>query len=113
MPAGTRAQLGNELFAQAIYVAAVTYPTLGASASGSNTLTVQGVQVGDIISANLQAPPAHLLLGNLYVSAANTITILWSTDSTGISTGTVAVVFEITRAENAILGLTFLPTSIQ
>ena len=117
MPGGTRAQLGNELFAQAIYNpplgVGATYPTLAANASGSNTLSIPGVLVGDILSWNLQAPPAHLFLENAYVSAPGVATLSWTTDSTGISTGTVNVLFEVTRPENASLGLAALPNSVQ
>lgn len=113
MPGGTRSQLGNELFAQAVYNPAVTFPTLAANATGSNTTTLKGVLAGDIIGWNMQAPPLHLVLDNVYVSAPDTLTILWSSDATGISTGSVAVLFEITRPENAVLGLSTLPSAIQ
>ena len=109
---GTRAQLGNELFGQIIYIAAVTYPTLGANGSADNTLTVPGVLIGDMISWNVQALPSHLVINNVYASASNTLTIRWGTDATGISTGSIGVVFEILRAENQSLGLAGLPTSL-
>ena len=112
MAGGNRSQLGNEVFAQALYLPAVTYPTLGANASASSTYTLQGVLIGDLISYNVQSPPAHLVLDNIYVSAANTLTLLWGTDATGISTGSVALVIDVTRAENASLGLTALPSVI-
>ena len=112
MPTGTRQQLGNVIFDQAIYVAAVTFPTLGANASATNTLTVLGAQVGDIISWNIQAPPAHLVLDNVYVSAKDTFTLLWGTDGTGISTATIGILFEVMRPENASLGLSALPANL-
>ena len=113
MPGGTRAQLGNELFAQTLYLPSVTFPTLAANASGTNTATVKGVLPGDLIGWNMQAPPAHLVLDNIYVSAADTISIVWSSDATGISTGSVAVLLEVTRPENGSLGITNLPSSLQ
>jgi hypothetical protein len=113
MPGGTRAQLGNELFSQDLYFSAVTFPTLGANASGTNTLTVNGVLPGDSIGWNMQAPPAHLVLDNIYVSAANTLTILWSSDATGITGATVAILLQVARPENASMGLAALPASIQ
>jgi hypothetical protein len=112
MPTGTRDQIGNEIFEQVIYVPSVTYPTLGANASGTNTITILGVQSGDQISWNLQAPPAHIFLENAYASAINTVTLSWTTDSTGITGATMGVTFSITRPENAILGLSFLPTNV-
>lgn len=112
MPTGTRQQSGNELGGWALYLPAVTYPTLATNASGSNTFTLPGAQVGDVIGWNMQAPPAHLVLDNMYVSSANTVTVLWSTDVTGISTGTVAVLLDVSRPENASMGLAALPSNL-
>ncbi len=112
MPGGTRACLGNEQFEQMLYQASVTYPTLGANASGSNTATVKGVLSGDLVSWNMQNPPAHLVLDNIYVSANDTLTLLWSSDATGISTGTVAILIGVARAENQSLGITNLPSQL-
>jgi len=112
MPGATRPQLGNELFGQMINVQAVTFPTLAANATGSNTLAVAGVLPGDMVSWNMQSPPLHLVLDNAFVSAAGVITILWSSDATGISTGTVQVLFEILRCENQSLGTAGFPTSL-
>jgi hypothetical protein len=112
MPAGNRSCLGNELFEQLVYLPAVTYPTLAANASGSNTTTIAGVLPGDLVSFNMQSPPAHLVVDNVYISAANTVTILWSSDSTGISTGTVALLLGIARWENSSLGVTAIPSNL-
>ena len=109
MPGGTRNQLGNELFGQMTYQVSVTFPTLAANASNDNTFSVPGVLPGDLISWNIQAPPAHLVLDNIYVSAADTIKLRWSTDATGISTSTVAILLEVTRPENLY---TTLPSSL-
>jgi hypothetical protein len=110
--AGNRSCLGNELFEQLLYLPSVTYPTLAASASASNTVTIAGALPGDLFSYNMQSPPAHLVIENMYVSAANTVTILWSTDATGISTGTVAVLVGLARWENSSLGITALPSNL-
>lgn len=112
MPGGTRSQMGNFLFEGAYYLPAVTFPTIATNAQGSNTLTLPGALVGDHITPNMQSPPAHLVLDNVYVSAPNTLTLLWSTDVTGISTATVAVLFRLARPENASLGLSALPSSV-
>jgi|SRR3974390_237121 len=111
MPTGTRAGLGNETFDVIINVLC-TFPTLGANASGTNTQSVPGTQVGDVYSWNMQSPPAHLVLDNVYVSAPGTITTLWSSDSTGISTSTVTVLFEVIRPENASQGISALPNNV-
>ena len=112
MPGGTRSQLGNELFGQMTYQASVTFPTLAANASSDNTLSVPGVLPGDMISWNLQAPPSHIILDNAYVSAAGVVTFRWSTDGTGVTGSTVAILLEITRPENSSAGVTSLPSSL-
>jgi hypothetical protein len=112
MPTGTRAQLGNAIFDMVIYVPSVTYPTIAASLFATNTVTIPGLVVGDVVSFNVQGLPAHLALENAYVSAANTLTMTWSTDSSGISTGSCAILFEIIRPENETLGLSFLPQNL-
>jgi len=101
MPGATRVQQGNEVMDMVLLSAAVTYPTLAASASGTNTFTLPGVQPYDLVTFSMINPPAHLTLDNAYVSANNTITILWGTDGTGISTGSVTVMWSICRCENA------------
>lgn len=101
MPGASRYQQGNEIVAQLLLLNSVTYPTLAANASSTTTLTVAGVQPYDLISWNMQNPPAHLTIDNMWVSANNTVSILWGTDSTGISTGSVAIVIDISRCENA------------
>lgn len=114
MPGSTRYQQGNEIFDILLYLPSVTFPTLGANASATNTLSVPGVQQYDLLSWNMQAPPAHLTVDNMYVSANGVITILWGTDSTGITGSTVGVVLSVCRAENAasLPGGAALPNSI-
>lgn len=113
MAGGSTPCLGNEAFENMVYQAAVTYPTLATNASGANTATVKGVLPGDLVSWNMQGPPAHLVLDNVYVSAADTLSFVWSSDSTGISTGSVAVLFSVARPANGSLGITNLPSSVQ
>jgi hypothetical protein len=103
---------GNEKMSVLLYLSAVTYPTLAANASATSTLTVPGVLPLDCLSWNMQSPPAHLVVDNMYVSSANTVTVLWGTDATGISTGTVAMVMDVVRATNANLGSSALPSAI-
>src|ERR1700740_1345617 len=104
MPGSSDIARGNEALNVLTYTAAVTFPTLGANASATSTLTIPGVQSLDCIGWNMQSPPAHLVIDNIYVSAANTVTILWGTDATGISGATVAVLFSVERASNAVMG---------
>ena len=112
MPVGSRIQIGNEVFDQMIYVASVATPNLASSASATATLTVNGVLPNDLVSWNLQNPPAHIALDNVYVSSANTLTLLWAADTTGASPSTVNIIFSVTRCENAAFGTSGFPSSI-
>lgn len=116
MPGGTRQQLGNELFGQALYFPAFLPPaTITTAVVTSQTVTVSGVQVGDILSWNIVAPTSNLVsIANMYVSAPNTVIIGWSTEGATISNLVAQqLLIEVTRPENASLGLTALPTIIQ
>ena len=112
MPGANDIAYGNEKLSMLVYNSVVAFPTLGANASATNTLTIPGVLPLDLVSWNVQAPPAHLVVDNMYVSSANTITILWGTDSTGITGSTVAMLLEIVRATNANLGTSALPSAV-
>lgn len=112
MPGGSNPCLGNELFEQMCYLSAVTFPTLAANASSSNTATLKGVLPGDLVSWNMQNPPAHLILDNVYVSAADTLTLLWSSDGTGVTGATVPIIFGVARFQNQSLGLSALPSQL-
>jgi hypothetical protein len=112
MPVGTRVQIGNEVFDQMLYLSAVPTPSLGASASATTTLTVNGVLPYDLVSWNLQNPPAHVVLDNIYVSAPNTLTIMWGTDGTGASPSTTNMILSVTRCENSAFGTSGFPSAI-
>jgi hypothetical protein len=107
MPGESVLAYGNEALDTLTYFSAnVTYPTLAANASNTNTLTVPGVQPGDFISCSMQTPPAHLFLDNAYVSAANTVTITWSTDGTGITgASTLSILLNIVRSDRPYTSL--------
>jgi hypothetical protein len=112
MPGASDQALGNIKNNLVVYNGAVTFPTLATNASGTSTLTINGVLPLDLIGWNMQAPPAHLILDNAYVSSANTVTLTWSSDATGITGATVAVLFTVDRPTNANLGASALPTAI-
>ena len=112
MSAGTRAATGNELSDTVLYLPAVPFPTLAANASATTTFSIPGLAVGDCFSWNMQAPPAHLVIDNMYTSAAGVVSILWGTDATGITGATVALLCEVVRPENAQLGLSTLPSNM-
>jgi len=112
MPGKSMPAIGNELIDGCCYLPAVTFPTLAANASADTVVTLNGVLPLDCISWNMQAPPAHLTIDNIYVSAPNSLTIRWGTDATGISTSTVAVLFEIIRVDGANLGVQAIPSAL-
>jgi hypothetical protein len=112
MAGKSNVSLGNLALDTMLSVSA-TYPTLSGGASATTTLTVPGVQLYDMVSWNMYAPPAHLVLDNMYVSAANTLTILWGTDSTGLGTGgSVTLLLGVTRVAETNLGLSQLPSAL-
>ena len=112
MPGGSDIAYGNEKMAMVAYLPSVTFPTLGANASSTTTVTLNGVLPLDCIGWNMQNPAAHLVIDNIYVPAANTLSILWGTDGTGVTGATVAVLFTVERATNANLGTSALPGAI-
>lgn len=112
MPGGNLSILGNEQFNQALYVTVTPPGTVTTAVITSQNVTLQGVLVGDIVSANILSPTSTLLsIANVYVSAPNVLTIGWSTEGATIS-GAAAqtLLLEVARPANASLGLTALPS---
>jgi hypothetical protein len=116
MPGSATALRGNNIFMQSLYVALVAVPaTVTASDTVNSTLTVNGVQVGDLVIANLQSTTAGLFIAGAFVSANNTITIQWGNVTVADITATAAqpVQFAILRPENvAESGQTALPSTV-
>ena len=112
MPGGSDVAYGNEKNVFMIYLPSVTFPTLTTSASSSTSVTLPGVLPLDAVGWNIQNPPAHLAIDNIYVSAPNTLSILWATDLTGVTGATCAILFTVERATNANLGASALPNAI-
>jgi hypothetical protein len=112
MPGKNMLAYGNMVVDTLLYLPTVTFPTLGASVSGTNTAVVPGLLPGDFLSCSMQNPPAHIFLDNAYVSSNNTVTFTWSTDGTGVSTSTVAVILNVSRPDTLSLGLTSLPAAL-
>lgn len=111
MPGKSMNAVGNELFDSTVYLPSVTFPTLAANASSDTTVTLPGVLPFDCISWNMQAPTAHLVIDNIYVSSANTLTIRWGTDGTGVTGATVAILLEIVRSDGGNLGAQGIPAA--
>lgn len=102
MPGGNRTQLGNELFAQILYLPSVTVPNVAANATASQTVTVPGVLLGDLVGWNQQGNITGLSIDNIYVSANNTLTFYWSNTTVAAINSSPAQPFliEISRPEN-------------
>lgn len=114
MPVATRAALGNEVFDTIIYLPLTTVPNVPASSTTTQVITVSGVFPGDVISWNQQSNVAGLAIENVWVSAINTLTFVWSNATTSAINGTAAqpVLLEVVRPENAALGIATLPSFI-
>jgi hypothetical protein len=110
MPGKSMYAIGNELNDSTVYLQNVTFPTLAANASSDTTVTCVGVQPLDCISWNMQAPTAHLVIDNIYVSAINTLTIRWGTDGTGVTGGSgLNILLEVVRSDGGNLGAAGIP----
>jgi hypothetical protein len=114
MPGGTRAQLGNELFSQTLFLTVTPPATITTAVITQQTINVPGVLPGDLLSWAMQTFVNPLIqMDNLYCVTPGVMTINWTSAGATIS-GALAQSFllEITRPENASLGLSALPTSL-
>ena len=88
---------GNWILAVALTPAAV-----GATTTSEQTFTVSGVLPGDFIDISKPSHQPGIALGNVRVSAANTIAVEFANNSTGTLTPTAGEIYSIgvTRPEN-------------
>jgi hypothetical protein len=115
MPGNSTVQRGNELFAQILYQSALAVPNLPASSTVLSTYTIAGAQIGDLISYNQLSYVSGVSADNMYVSAANTLSVYWTNNTASAINGTAAQPFiiEFTRPENMVEGgFAMLPTTI-
>lgn len=114
MPGGSTIQRGNEIFDQMLYLPAVTIPAIPANSTATQAITVPGVAIGDLISWNQQSTSAGISVENIFVSAANTLTFLWSNTTVGaLGGGTAPFLLAVCRGENTSLGgVASLPNGI-
>lgn len=113
MPSGTTIQRGNEQFDMLLYLASVTVPNVNANSTATQTVTVNGVQVGDFIGWNQQSTVSGISVENIYVSSANTLTFLWSNTTGSNVTNTAAQPFIISVCRADIVPYTALPSIVQ
>jgi hypothetical protein len=89
--------IGNWVLAVTLTPAAV-----GATTTGEQTFTVNGVQLGDFIDISKPSVQPGLALGNARASAANTIAVEFANNSAGTLTPTAGETYlvGVTRPEN-------------
>ena len=114
MPGGTRAQLGNELFSQTLFLTVTPPATITTAVITQQTVNVAGILPGDLFSWNMTTFVNPLIqMDNLLCATPGVLTINWTSAGATIS-GALAQAFilEVTRPENSSLGLSALPTSL-
>ena len=101
MPGKTTVARGNVIF-ESVFTMAVSTPSVTANTSATATYTVPGVLPNDFIEINQQSHVTGLAIGNVWASAANTITIQFC-NLTGVTINATAVslIGVITRCEDA------------
>jgi hypothetical protein len=115
MPGSSTLQRGNLIFDLMIQATITPPATVTTATTNTTTTTIQGLNVGDLVSWNqLTNPNALLTVANMYVSAANTLTSVWTTEGATVSgAAACSFILEVCRAENySLSGISSLPTTI-
>lgn len=114
MPGGSRVQIGNEIFSQVLFLTVTPPAAITTAVVTYQNVAVPGLQVGDVVSYNLlQTANTLVSVPSMYVSATNVLTIGWGTEGATInSLAAQQFLIEITRPENAALGLSALPQAL-
>jgi hypothetical protein len=114
MPGSSTLLRGNGIFLQCLYLT-VTPPTVTTAVITPQNVTVPGLAVGDIIGLNMTSATSTLILAaSGYVSAANTLTLNWTSEGATVS-GAAAQTFlvSVIRPENVSDGgVALLPNAI-
>jgi len=113
MPGGSQIPRGNVLLKTMLYLPSVTVPNVNANATALQTITVQGVQQGDLISWNQLSTITGIAVDNVYVSAANTLTFYWSNTTGSNVTNSAAQPFLISISRSDIVPYTQLPAALE
>ena len=114
MPVSSTIPRGNEQFDTVLYLPTVTIPNCNANTATNQTVTVLGVQLGDMISWNqISGFVTALLVDNIYVSSANTLTFTWTNNTVGNLTGNGTAAFLIGVVRCDVIPYTSLPQAIE
>lgn len=114
MPGPAERAMGNIALEMALS-ASLTPPNVPANSTVLQTYTINGVQLNDILEFNQLSHVAGLLVGNMWVSAANTISVQYTNVTTGAINGTPAqsYVIAVTRGNPNLAASGYsLPTAI-
>lgn len=117
MPGGTTECFGNSKLQVVGVLGAATgisTPSVGANTSVTQTYTLNGLLPNDFIDVMSQTHVAGLSIAAAWCTAANVVTVQFinSTGSTiGVQNNYIAL-FQVTRMENANLGLAAFPAAI-
>ncbi len=117
MPGGTT-EVGGNTKLQVVGVlgsaTGVSTPSVGANTSVTTTYTLPGLLVNDMVDLQAQSHVAGLSIGSAWCATAGVVTVQFinSTSGTiGVQSNYI-ILFQVTRMENANLGLTVFPTAI-
>jgi len=113
MPGASNVAGGNQFFTMQLYLPSVAVPNVNANTTATQTVTVNGVQSGDLISWNQIGTITGLTVDNIYVSSANTLSFFWSNTTVGNITGSANQAFLISVERPALVGLSSLPSAIE
>jgi hypothetical protein len=113
MPGASQISRGNQIIDTLLYLPSVTVPNVNANSSASQTVTVNGVLVGDMISWSQQGVIAGLSVDNVYVSAANTLSFYWTNTTGSNITSSAAQAFLIELIRSDVLPYTTLPSALE
>lgn len=115
MPGGSTIQRGNLIFDQMIQASITPPAAVTTATTNPTTTTIPGLAVGDLISWNQTTNPNVLLtVVNMFVSAANTLTSVWTTEGATVNgAAACSFILEVCRPENYSLNaLASLPNGI-
>lgn len=73
----------STLHAASVFKVAVTPASVNANSTSEQTFTVAGLQVGDFVEVNKPSNQAGLSIGNVRVSAANTLAVQFVNTTAG------------------------------
>lgn len=105
-----RGNVGLEM----ILIVTLTPPNVGANTTVEGSYTVPGVLPNDFIEINQQSHIVGLSIGNVRVTAPNTVNIQF-VNSTGLAINgspPTQYIFNLDRMENQSLGLSAFPNQV-